>query len=486
MTKRVPAGSGAFLPGGPAGRGRGFGPARTVSPMSRRSASPPAPPPPVWYQGQIQSAFARRGGPLRLVRGAGTYVWDAGGRRYLDGRAGLWAVLVGYGRSEIIDAVASQLRTLSFAPLTDAATPLVESLAERLRAVLPGDLQTIVPVPTGSEAVDTALKFARLFHSAAGHGRRRIIISREYSAHGSTYAGSSLSDPDRGLLRGMGTPLAGIRFVHAPYRYRCPHCAALSACTLACADEVEQAIAAAGPDRVAAVFAEPVPGPGGVLVPPPEYWPRIRAICDRHGVLLVADEVVTGFGRTGRWFACDHWQVVPDLMILGKGLTGGYQTLAAVALRGRVAERLARRLVPHGFTYSGHPAACAAALACLQIIEDEGLVDRAAAAGVRLLNGLQDRLHDCPIAGDVRGIGLMAAVELVSDRATRAPLRLGTRGIDRLERELRQRGVLCFADNPVIVAPPLTITDQNADELAAAVTGAVTSLADRRGGPPAT
>jgi len=437
-------------------------------------------PPAVWYQGQVQAALIRRGGPLRLVRGEGTHVWDAAGRRYLDGRSGLWAVLVGYGRSEIVDAVAAQLRTLSFAPLTDAASPLVETLAERLRAVLPGDLRSIVPVPTGSEAVDTALKFVRLYHSAGGAGRRRVIISREYSAHGSTYAGSSLSDPDRGLLRGMGTRLAGIRFVGAPYRYRCPHCARLDACTLACADEVEQAIVAAGADHVAAVFAEPVPGPGGVLVPPPDYWPRLRAICDRHGVLLVADEVVTGFGRTGRWFACDHWGVVPDLMILGKGMTGGYQTLAAVALRDRVAERLARRLVPHGFTYSGHPAACAAALACLRIIEDEGLVERAAALGGRLLDGLGSRLGGCPLAGEVRGIGLMAAVELVSDRADRTPLSLGARGVDRLERELRRRGVLAFADNPVIVAPPLTITDQDADELAEAVAGAVGALAARR------
>jgi putrescine aminotransferase len=416
------------------------------------------------------------------VRGLGTRVWDADGHKYFDARSGLWTALVGYGRPEIIDAVASQLRALSFAPLTDAASPLVETLAERLRSILPGDLDTVVPVPTGSEAVDTALKFARLFHSAAGHGRRRVVISREYSAHGSTYAGSSLSDPDRGLLRGMGAPVAGIRFVRAPYRYRCPHCGALGSCTLACAEEVESAIACAGPDRVAAVFAEPVPGPGGVLVPPPEYWPRIREICDQHGVLLVADEVVTGFGRTGRWLACDHWDVVPDIMILGKGLTGGYQALAAVVLRRHVAARLARRLVPHGFTYSGHPAACAAGLACLKIIDEEGLVDRAALLGVRLVGGLAARLHDCPIAGEVRGIGLMAAVELVSDRATRTPLRLGTRGIDRLERELRHRGVLCFADNPVIVAPPLTITDQDADELAAAVAGAVTALAvERRG-----
>jgi len=281
-------------------------------------------------------------------------------------------------------------------------------------------------------------------------------------------------------MRGLGPRLAGVRFVPAPYRYRCPFCAHESACTLACVDEVERAILAAGPARVAAVFAEPVPGPGGVLVPPAEYWPRLRALCDRHEVLLVADEVVTGFGRTGRWFACDHWSVVPDLMILGKGMTGGYQALAAVAVRRRVAERLADRLVPHGFTYSGHPAACAAALACLRIIEAEGLVARAAEAGARLLGGLGARLAACPIAGDVRGLGLMCAVELVEDRGTRAPLRLGTRGLARLERTLRGRGVLCFADNPLIVAPPLVITDGDAEDVADAVSEAVHAVAASR------
>jgi adenosylmethionine-8-amino-7-oxononanoate aminotransferase len=231
---------------------------------------------------------------------------------------------------------------------------------------------------------------------------------------------------------------------------------------------------------VAAVFAEPIPGPGGVIVPPDDYWPRLREICNRYGVLLAADEVVTGFGRSGRWFACDHWGVVPDLLILGKGMTGGYQSLAAVAMRQGVAERLAGRLVPHGFTYSGHPAACAAALACLRIIETEGLVARAAAAGARLRNGLSRRLDPCPIVGEVRGLGLMCAVELVEDRATRAPLRLGARGLARLDQDLRARGALAFADNPVILAPPLVITDSETDYLVDVIGGAVEALAARR------
>lgn len=435
---------------------------------------------PLWYHGQVQTALARRGGPLLLVRGDGSRVWDTRGRSYLDARSGLWAVLVGYGRADVVEAVAGQLRGLSFAPLTDTASPVAQDLAVRLTALLPGDLRTVMLVPTGSEAVDTALKLARLYHSAGGEPRRRIIISRAYSAHGSTYAGASLSDPDRGLLRGIGPRISGIRFAPAPYRYRCPFCAEAPACTLACAGAVEEMIVSAGPERVAAVFAEPVPGPGGVIVPPDDYWPRLRAACDRYGVLLAADEVVTGFGRTGRWFACDHWGVVPDLMILGKGMTGGYQPLAAVAMRARVAERLAGRLVPHGFTYSGHPASCAAALACLRIIETEGLIARAASAGTRLREGLRRRLESCPIAGEVRGLGLMCAVELVEDCATRAPLRLGIRGIARLDQDLRARGVLCFADNPVIVAPPLVVTDHEADRLVDAVSGAVEALDARR------
>lgn len=428
----------------------------------------------------MQTTLARRGGPLVLVRGEGSRVWDADGRGYLDARSGLWAALIGYSRADVAEAVARQLRMLSFAPLTDLASPAARELAAQLVRRLPGDLTTIALVPTGSEAIDTALKVARLYHYAGGERRRRIVITREYATHGGTYAGVSLSDPDRRLLRGIGPGLPGIRTVPAPYRYRCAYCAAAPACTLACVGAVEEAITDAGVHRVAAVFAEPVPGPGGVIVPPDEYWPRLRALCDAHGVLLVADEVVTGFGRTGRWFACEHWAVVPDLMVLGKGMAGGYQSIAAVAMRRHVAERLAGHLVPHGFTYSGHPAACAAALECLRILEAEGLVDRAAAMGRRLLDGLRRELGACPIVGEIRGLGLMCAVELVEDATTRAPFRLGVRGIERLERELRSRGVLCFTDNPLIVAPPLVIDDHDIDDLAGAVGGAVAALASRR------
>ncbi len=438
---------------------------------------------PLWFQGQVQTTLARKGGPLLLVRGEGSRVWDDHGRSYLDARSGLWAVTVGYGRADIVDAVTESLRRLSFAPLTDTASPVALDLAARLAQILPGDLDAIALVPTGSEAVDTALKLARAYHTAAGERRRRVVISREYAAHGSTYAGSSLSDPDRGLLRGMGGRISGIRFAPTPYRYRCRFCARGPACTLACADAVEGAIIAAGTDRVAAVFAEPVPGPGGVLVPPDEYWPRLREVCDRHGVLLVADEVITGFGRTGRWFACDHWGVVPDLMVLGKGMTGGYHALGAVAMRRHVAGRLAGRLLPHGFTYSGHPAACAAALACLRITESEDLVARAAAQGARLLEGLRRALASCPTVGEVRGLGLMVAIELVEDRETRMPLRLRARDLDRLDRALRDRGVLAFVDNPVILAPPLVISERETEVLVEVAAAAIAVLGDRSGMP---
>ena len=440
------------------------------------SGPPGAAPYPLWFQGQVQTTLRRSGGPLVLVRGEGCRVWDSEGQAYVDARSGLWAVIAGYGRAEIIEAIRTQLQELSFAPLTDAAASPALDLANRLIQLLPGDLETISLVPTGSEAVDTALKLSRAYHTAGGQRKRRVVISREYSAHGSTYAGASLSDPDRGLLRGLGAGLPGIRFVPAPYRYRCRYCAAEGACSLACVRVVEETITAVGADRVAAVFAEPVPGPGGVLVPPAEYWPALRAVCDRHGVLLVADEVVTGFGRTGRWFACEHWGMVPDLMILGKGMTGGYQTLGAVAMRRHVAERLEGRRFPHGFTYSGHPGACAAALACLRIVEAEDLIARAAARGARLLDRLGRALATCAVAGEIRGLGLMVAIELVEDRATRAPLRLRARDLTKLDRELRRRQVLAFVDNPIILAPPFVVTDEEIDHIADAVTATVSAL----------
>jgi adenosylmethionine-8-amino-7-oxononanoate aminotransferase len=449
---------------------RGAGTGRAAAPFPVRF--------PVWFQGQSQAALARRGGPLLLVRGDGSRVWDDRGRSYLDARSGLWAVTLGYGREDVAQAVAEQLRRLSFAPLTDAASPEALELGRRLGGILPGDLRTAVLVPTGSEAIDTALKLARAYHTA-GRERRRIVISREYSAHGSTYAAASLSDPDRGLLRGIGPGLSGIRFAPAPFRFRCAYCAGAAACTLQCVSAVERVLQAAGAARVAAVVAEPVPGPGGVLVPPPEYWPALRALCDRYRVLLVADEVVTGFGRTGRWFACDHWNVVPDLMVLGKALTGGYQTLAAVAMREHVAVRLARRVFAHGFTYSGHPAACAAAAVCLDALEREQLIARAAARGEWLLRTLRGALGSCPIVGEVRGLGLMLAVELVADRESRLPLRLRPRDLAALDGDLRARQVLAFVDNPVILAPPLVITAEEAAHLAEAVAAAVQALAAR-------
>ncbi len=439
---------------------------------------------PLWFQGQVQTAVRRSGGPLVLARGVGSRVWDDRGQTYLDARSGLWTVIAGYGRPEIIEAVRTQLEALSFAPLTDASSSAALDLAARLVRLLPGDLETVALVPTGSEAVDTALKLARAYHTAVGRRKRRVVISREYSAHGSTYAGASLSDPDRGLLRGMGARLPGIRFVPAPYRYRCRYCATAEACSLACVEVVEETIAAVGADRVAAVFAEPVPGPGGVLVPPAEYWPALRAVCDRHDVLLVMDEVVTGFGRTGRWFACEHWGVVPDLMILGKGMTGGYQTLGAVAMRRHVSEALEGRLFPHGFTYSGHPAACAAALACLRFVEAEDLVTRAAAQGARLLDRLRRALATSAVAGEVRGLGLMVAIELVEDRTARTPLRLRARDLTRLDRDLRRRQVLAFVDNPIILAPPFVVTDDEVDHSAGAVAATVNTFGGR-GGPPA-
>jgi len=413
------------------------------------------------------------------VRGEGSRVWDDRGRSYLDARSGVWAVTVGYGRPDVVEEVSRQLGRLSFAPLTDAASPVAFDLAAGLVERLPGDLGTVALVPTGSEAVDTALKFARAYHSAGGDRRRRIVISREYSAHGSTYAGSSLSDPDRGLLRGIGGRLSGIRFVPAPYRYRCRYCVEAPACTLACVGVVEEAIAAAGPDRVAAVFAEPVPGPGGVLVPPAEYWPRLRALCDRHGVLLAADEVITGFGRTGRWFGLEHWNVAPDLMIFAKGVTSGYLPLSGVMLTGEVHRTLLtiHGFLPHGFTYSGHPTACAVALRNLQILEDEGLVARVAEVGARLQERLAGlRAHT--LVGDVRGLGLMGAFELVRDRETKERYEPAKGVARRIALHALADGVIvrALSGDVVALSPPFVITPEQIDHVVEVLDRAIGKL----------
>jgi adenosylmethionine-8-amino-7-oxononanoate aminotransferase len=409
--------------------------------------------------------------PLVVVEGKGAMLRDAEGRDYIDGLSGLWNVNVGHGRAELADAASAQMRRIAFASAYIGATnePAVR-LAEMIVRRAYSNSAAVYFTTAGAESNESSFKFARYYWKVQDKPQKTKIISRIHAYHGVTMA--AMSATGMSAYHKMFGPLVpGFIQVQPPYAYRW---AGNEEPGTAAADAVEKAILAEGPDTVAAVIAEPVMGAGGVIVPPSSYFPRLREICDRHEVLLIADEVITGFGRTGRWFALGHWGVEPDLVSFAKGVTSGYLPLGGVIASKRVHEAIesapADRKFMHAATYSGHPVCCAVGVRNVEIIESEGLVERAAVMGRRLLAGLET-LRDLPIVGDVRGLGMMCGVELVSDRNTNAPaLGLGAR----FTREALARGLLPriragSADPPIgdtiCLAPPLSTPSEVLDRI---------------------
>jgi adenosylmethionine-8-amino-7-oxononanoate aminotransferase len=409
-------------------------------------------------------------GPTILVEGRGIYVKDLEGRQFIDGLSGLWNVNIGHGRAEIGEAVHEQIRRLAFAPSFFGFSNLPSiGLAKKLIDMTPPHLTRVFYTSGGSETNESAFKIARYYFKLNGQPGRFKIVSRHQAYHGVSMGALSATGIQR--HRDMAEPLVpGFSFIPAPYCYRCELGLSYPACELACAKALEQQLQAEGPDTVAAFIGEPVMGAGGAIVPPPEYWPTIEAICRKYGLLLILDEVITGFGRTGKRFALEHWDLRPDMLSLAKGISSGYVPLGASV----ITEEIYRDLVdkappgapfPHGFTYNGHPVACVAALKNLDIMEQEQMIEQAAEVGAYF----QDRLRgflDHPLVGDVRGIGLIAGVELVRDRATRERFEpLGTAGalVTRLAFE---RGLICRAIlDTVAFAPPLCITKGQADDV---------------------
>src|SRR5437660_1944133 len=357
--------------------------------------------------------------PLVVVEGRGAMLRDADGREYIDGLSGLWNVNIGHGRAELADAASAQMRRIAFASAYIGATnePAVR-LAEKIVGHAYANSAAAYFTTAGAESNESASKFARNYWKVKDKPEKAKIISRIHAYHGVTLA--AMSATGMAIYHKMFGPLVpGFVQVAPPYAYRW---AGNEEPGIGAADAVEQAILAEGPDTVAAVIAEPVMGAGGVIVPPASYFPRLRQICNRYDVLLIADEVVTGFGRTGRWFALGHWGIEPDLVSVAKGVTSGYLPLGGVLASKRVHEAIesAPENFMHAATYSGHPVCCAVGLRNLEIIEREGLVERAAIMGKRLLAGLEG-LRDLSAVGDVRGLGMMCGVELVADQASKTP-----------------------------------------------------------------
>ncbi len=415
-------------------------------------------------------------GPTIWVKGQGSKLQDVTGRWYIDGMSCLWNVNVGHGRRELIDAVTKQMNELEYASTFSgfANRPAIE-LSERLSALAPGDLSAAMFGNSGSEMNDTAFKFARYYWRAVGKPEKTIVISRMRGFHGVTMgAVAATGIPVYWDMFGPRAP--GFEHIDPPYPYRQePDAPAMTG------DALEQKILDLGPENVAAFIGEPVLGGGGVLVPPDGYWPNVRRICDKYDVLLIADEIINGFGRTGKWFGVNNWDVMPDIMVLAKGLTSGYLPLSACMVTGKVLQGLQSRPEDppfmHGHTYAGHPTVCAVALANIDLIEREGLVERARQMGDYIQRKLEP-LRSLELVGDTRGIGCVAGVELVRNKTTKESFPANWKVGPRVIGMVQEKGVILrsLQNDVIAMSPPLVVTEAEVDEIVEALGSSIEAI----------
>ena len=429
----------------------------------------------LWMHNADWTTMAEEGGPPIMVSGDGVRVTDAEGNVWIDAHGGYASVNAGYGHTAIADTMLEQMRKLTYFPQGTTTAPLIR-LVEKLAELAPECLERVWPVSGGSEANETAVKIARAYHKRRGDNGRYKVISRRGSYHGATGgvmwmgASSGISD--------FEPAMPGMLYAPQPYFYRCEfgsstpeECAELSA------RAVEDLILLHSPDTVAAFIGEPVAS--GLAPPSPEYWQMVREICDRYGVVLIADEVVTGFGRTGTMFAMEHYGVVPDIMTIAKGITSSYLPLAATIVDTHIADAFAGEdnVFRQALTFGGHPVTAAVALKNIEIIEREELVSNSASMGAYFLERLQELQERHPSIGDVRGIGLLLGMELVSDRESKAKFDESQQVGKRLTDKMRDRGIILrFGGDRVSIGPPLCITTDDIDEIVTALDSAISEL----------
>lgn len=405
--------------------------------------------------------------PLIFESGHGVWMRTTEGKEVIDGLAGLWNVLVGHGRTELADAAQAQMSTLAYCSSYAGSSniPAIQ-LADRLAGFAYPSLNTTFFTSGGAESNESAFKTVRHYWKRLGKPNKVKVIARSFGYHGITLA--AMSATGLSVYWPMFEPrVPNFLHIDSPYPYRFAHALQPGETQgQAAARLLEEAILREGPETVGAFIAEPVQGAGGVIVPQDDYFPRIREICDKYEVLFIADEVITGFGRTGEWFGLNRWGVQPDIMSFAKGITSGYLPLGGIQISDQIRDVImnapANERWMHAYTYSGHPTCCAVALANLDIIENEGLVANAGARGTQLLEGLKGLEAEFEVIGNVRGLGLMCAVEFVADRGTKAPAGIG----EKVRKACVERGLFTRAIGDILAfAPPIVINGDEVDQV---------------------
>ena len=422
--------------------------------------------------------------PDIIARGEGVWIWDVDGHKMLDGVAGLWSSNLGHSNRRVRDAIVRQLDELPFFNTFRGTTHprAIELSTALVELMAPDGVQAVMFSNGGSDAVEGALKIARQYWKLKGQGDRTKFISLKQGYHGVHFGGMSVNG-NTNFRRAYEPLLPGCFHVDTPWLYRNPYSQNPEELARVCANLLEREILFQGPDTVAAFIAEPVQGAGGVIVPPANYWPLVREVCDRHGVLLIADEVVTGFGRTGALFGTRHWGVKADMWCLAKGISSGYVPLGATAIGGKVAQAFAQDetgqgAVYHGYTYSAHPVAAAAAIETLKILQEENIPAHVATVGAHFQARLRVLEERFAVVGNVRGVGLMAGIEMVVDKAKRTTLPKSSDLPQRVARAAYQRGLMTRVSGPnMILSPPLTITTNEIDYLCDTLEAAFAEIA---------
>jgi adenosylmethionine-8-amino-7-oxononanoate aminotransferase len=421
------------------------------------------------------------------VSADGAWITDSAGKRYLDGAGGAIVVGVGHNDRALIDAATAQLAKTQYTHGTVFTTEALETYADELTPLLPLTDARIYPVSGGSEAVETAIKMARSYHLAVGQAGRSTVIARRSSYHGNTLGALDLSGKEP--LRKPYTPWLG-RFLHAPraYEYRCENPTHPDRCGDWHAAELQRMIESYGPETVAAFIAEPVGGATlAAAVPCADYWPKVVEVCHRYGVLVIADEVMTGFGRTGRWFGLEHWDVRADIVTAGKGTTSGYVPFGFAAASGDVYDAIAPKGFVHGFTWSHNALGSAVALAALRRLRDDGLIDRSRDLGAKLHGDLSAALTDVRIVGDVRGLGMMLGIEVVAERESKEPFPRYAQVTERVLATAREAGLLLYSSTGhvdgtngdlIMLGPPFTLTDEDVTTSVERTVDAIRSVSD--------